>query len=217
MTRSGIESTRRAHAAEAATGWTRTARWLHWSTALAIAVEVPAGFTMAWTYLDGVKGGPLAGLQIRASQVHHTLGMILLFTTLFRLYWRGRHPAPALPSEVSAPGRLLARIVQAALYALLLLIPLSGWAALSALAGGAGFPAPEMWFFGHDGFGPGGIIPHLVAPRPWNDPLGYGLFARAHVWMLWAGGGLLALHIGGAMKHHLLDRTPVLLRMMGRK
>lgn len=217
MTRSAHESAEPAHTAETATLWTRTARWLHWSTALAIAVEAPAGFIMAWTYLDGLKGGPLAGLHIRASQVHHTLGMILLFTTLFRLCWRWRHPAPALPSEVSAPSRLLARAVQGSLYALLLLIPLSGWAALSALAGGTDFPAPELWFFGHDGFGPGGIIPHLVAPRPWNDPLGYGLFARAHVWMLWAGAAVLTLHIGGAVKHHFVERDAVLLRMMGRK
>jgi cytochrome b561 len=217
MNRSAIESVEGVPAAAAATDWTRAARWLHWSTALAIAVEVPAGFAMAWTYLDGLKGGPLAGLHLRASQIHHTLGMILLFTTLFRLYWRWRHPAPALPSGIAASGRLLARSIQAGLYALLLLIPLSGWAALSALAGGADFPAPELWFFAHDGFGPGGVIPHLVAPRPWNDPLGYGLFARAHVWMLWAGGALLAFHIGGAVKHHFVDRNAVLLRMMGRK
>lgn len=216
MTEAGSKIAQGARVDEAPLNWTRTARWLHWSTALAVAVEVPAGFAMAWTYLDGVKGGPLANLHIRASQVHHTLGMILLFTTLFRLYWRWRHRAPAFPSEVTTAGSLIARAVQACLYALLLLLPLSGWAALSALAGGAGFPAPELWFFGHDGFGPGGMIPHLVAPRPWNDPLGYGLFARAHVWMLWAGGGLLVLHIGGAIKHHFLDRNDVLLRMMGR-
>lgn len=200
-------------------GWTRTARWLHWGTALAVLVEVPAGFTMAWTYLDGARGGPLAGLHLRASQVHHTLGMILLLAVLVRLWWRRRHRAPALPAGTGVAGRMAARGVQALLYALLLLLPLSGWAALSALGAGAGYPAPQMWFFGHDGFGPGGLIPHIVAPRPWNAPgfIGYSLFARSHVYMVWAGGILLTLHIGGALKHHFIDRDGVLLRMIGRR
>lgn len=199
--------------------WTPTARRLHWGTALAVLVEVPAGFAMAWTYLDGTRGGPLAWLHLRASQVHHTLGLLLLAAVLFRLFWRWRHRAPALPQGTSPAARVAARGVQALLYALLLLLPLSGWAALSALGSGAGYPAPSLWFFTHDGFGPGGIIPHLVQPRPWNAPglIGYGLFAKAHVYMVWAGGALLLLHIGGALKHHFVDRDGVLARMMGQR
>lgn len=197
--------------------WTPTARRLHWGMALALLVEVPAGFAMAWTYLDGARGGPLAWLHLRASQVHHTLGLLLLATVLFRLFWRWRHRAPALPAGTSMAGRVAARGVQALLYALLLLLPLSGWAALSALGAGAGYPAPEMWFFTHDGFGPGGLIPHLVEPRPWNAPglIGYSLFAKSHVYMVWAGGALLVAHIGGALKHHFIDRDGVMARMAG--
>lgn len=199
-------------------GWTRTARWLHWGTALAVLVEVPAGFAMAWTYLDGVRGGPLAGLHLRASQVHHTLGLLLLASVIVRLWWRWRHPAPALPAQTSHSGAFVARGVQALLYGLLLFLPLTGWAALSALGSGAGYSAPQLWFFTHDGFGPGGLIPHIVTPRPWNAPgiIGYGLFAKAHVYMVWAGGALLALHIAGALKHHFIDRDGVLKRMLGR-
>lgn len=202
----------------APSGWTSTARWLHWGTALAVLVEVPAGFTMAWTYLDGARGGPLAGLHLRTSQIHHTLGLILLLAVLVRLWWRLRHPAPALPRGTSSAARLAARWVQALLYALLLLLPLSGWAALSALGAGGGYPAPELWFFTHNGFGPGGLIPHIVTPRPWNAPglIGYGLFAKAHVYMVWAGGALLLLHIVGALKHQFLNKDGVLSRMLGR-
>ncbi len=204
--------------ATASQGWTRPTRWLHWGTALAILVEVPAGFAMAWTYLDGSRGGPLAWLHLRASQVHHTLGMILLLAVFVRLFWRWRNRAPELPASTGAGARFAARSVQALLYALLLLLPLTGWAALSALGAGAGYPAPQMWFFTHDGFGPGGLIPHIVTPRPWNAPglIGYSLFAKSHVYMVWAGGALLLLHIGGALKHHLIDRDDVLLRMLGK-
>lgn len=199
-------------------GWNCTARWFHWGTALAIFVEVPAGFAMAWTYLDGARGSPLAWLHLRASQVHHTLGLIMLLAVIVRLFWRWRHRAPELPVGTGAGARLAARSVQAALYLLLLVLPLSGWAALSALGAGAGYPAPQMWFFSHDGFGPGGLIPHIITPRPWNAPgiIGYSLFAKSHVYMVWAGGVLLLLHVGGALKHHLIDRDGVLLRMLGR-
>lgn len=204
--------------AEPAQNWTRTARRLHWGMALAIFVEVPVGFTMSWTYLDGASGGPLAWLHLRTSQVHHTLGLILLAAAIGRLIWRWRHPAPPLPAGTSAAARIAARAVQALLYLLLVSLPLSGWAALSALGAGGGYPAPEMWFFTHDGFGPGGLIPHIVTPRPWNAPgiIGYSLFAKSHVYMVWAGGALLLLHIGGALKHHFIDRDGVLQRMMGR-
>lgn len=199
-------------------GWTRTARWLHWGTALAVLVEVPAGFAMAWTYLDGVRGGLLAGLHLRSSQVHHTLGLLLLASVILRLCWRWRHPTPALPAQTSRRGALAARGVQALLYGLLLLLPLTGWAALSALGSGAGYSAPQLWFFTHDGFGPGGMIPHIITPRLWNAPgiVGYGLFAKTHVTMVWAGGALLVLHIAGAVKHHFIDRDGVLKRMLGR-
>ena len=195
--------------------WTRTARLLHWGTALAVLVIVPAGYVMAWTYLDGSKGGPLAWLHIRASQVHHTLGLLILAAALFRLYWRLRHPAPPLPQGTSA---FAPRAVQALLYVLLLALPLTGWAALSSLAGAAGYPAPSMWFFTHDGFGPGGLIPHIVSPRPWNAPglLTYGTFAKTHVYLIWAGGALLLAHIGGALWHHFVRRDNVLRAMLGR-
>lgn len=197
--------------------WTRTARWLHWGTALAILVEVPVGFAMAWTYLDGARGGPLAGVHLRAGQVHHTLGLLLLLTVLVRLWWRFGHRAPALPPQTSRGAAFAARGVQALLYGLLLCLPLTGWAALSALGAGAGYPAPQLWFFTHDGFGPGGLIPHIVEPRPWNAPglVGYSLFARTHVYLVWAGGAVLALHIAGALKHHFINRDGVLRRMMG--
>lgn len=198
------------------TQWTLTARLLHWGTALAVAVEVPAGLVMTWTYLASTKGGEAAEAHIRASQVHHTLGFMLLAATFARIWWRLRHPAPALPEGTGAASRLASRMVQAVLYALLLVLPLSGWAALSAMAGGAGYAAPSIWFFAHDGFAPGGWIPHIVSPRAWNAPglLTYGTFARIHVYGAWIGAGALMLHIAGALHHHFVRRDGVLLRML---
>lgn len=198
--------------------WTRTARLLHWGMALAILVEVPAGFAMAWTY--GSKALETQALHLRASQTHHTLGMLILAAVVFRLFWRWKHGAPGLPSGTPAWQSLAARATQVLMYILLFLIPLSGWAALSAMGAGAGYPAPEMWFFTHDGFGPGGLIPHIVEPHPWNADvlLNYGLFARAHVYMLMLGGVLVAIHGMAALNHHFIRRDGMLRQMWsGRK
>lgn len=195
--------------------WNYTARLLHWGMAIAVLVIVPAGYIMAWTYGPAMKGGPVAALHLRASQVHHTLGLLILAAALFRLLWRLTHRAPA---NLGTRGWLAPRLVHGLLYALLLLLPLTGWASLSSLAEGAGFPAPSLWFFTQDGFGPRGWIPHLVSPKPWNAPglLTYGTFARAHVYFVWAGGALLLLHIAGALWHHFGLRDAVLAGMLGR-
>jgi cytochrome b561 len=194
-------------------GWTRMARLLHWSMALAIAVEVPAGFIMSWTY--AAKDAVGKADHILASQIHHTIGLLLIAVVLIRLYWRWQHPAPPLPADTPRWQAMLARVTQALLYALLLVIPLSGWAALSAMAAGAGYPAPPIWFFTHDGFGPGGIIPHIVPPVAWNAPVlfNFGFFARTHVYGLMLGGVLLVLHGSAALIHHFVRRDDVLRAM----
>lgn len=194
--------------------WNRTARVLHWTMAGAIFVMIPVGYAMTWTYGAAAKGGPLAQVHLRSSQVHHTLGLFILALAVARLCWRFTHRAPPLPDGVRP---LAPRMVQALLYALLLLLPLSGWAALSALGAGAGYSAPSMWFFTHDGFAPGGLIPHIVSPKPWNahGVMTYGTFAHAHVWMIWGGGVLLAAHIAAAMWHHVARHDDVLKAMLG--
>lgn len=198
-------------------GWTRVARWLHWGMALAILVEVPAGYVMAYTYAP--PGGENEALHITASQMHHTIGMLVLAAVLFRLGWRFTHPAPPLPDGLGRFERGAAKAVQALLYALLLVIPLTGWAALSSLADVPGFGATHMWFFAHDGFGPDGLIPRIVEPVPYDGPqfFKYSLFGQSHVWLIYFGGALLALHVLAALRHHYLLRDNVLKAMLGRE
>ena len=196
------------------TRWNGVAKALHWTIALAIVAEVPAGFAMAWSY--SAKDAAGHAWHILTSQIHHTIGMILLAGVIVRLGWRFTHQVPALPHGTGRAATWLAHGVQAALYALLLMIPLTGWGALSALAGGATYPAPSMWFFGHDGFGPGGMIPHLVPALPYDSTalLNYGFFAFSHVYLLMAGAVFLVLHVAGALRHHFVLKDNVLRRML---
>jgi len=193
--------------------WNRVARLVHWGTALAVLVEVPAGFIMTYTYVARDPAGMAA--HLRSSQVHHTLGMALLLAVAFRLVWRISHATPPSPALARRAEVALAAAVQGLLYVLLLAIPLSGWAALSALGAGGGYPAPPLWIFGLDGFGPHGFVPHIVRPVAWNAPvlLNYGLFAKIHVYGLIVGGVVLALHVAGALKQHFVAKTDVLRRM----
>ena len=202
---------------KAVKSWPATLRMLHWGMAIAIAAEVIVGFTMALTFLGAMQGGKVAQLHLRAGQVHHTLGFFLLAAVVWRLVVRLRHAAPADP-DLGVGARIAARAVQGLLYLLMLLLPLSGWAALSALGAGAGYEAPSIWFFTHDGFAPGGMIPHLVVPRPWNAPglLVYSTFAKFHVYAVYTGAVLLSVHIGAALYHHFWRRDRVLARMAGR-
>jgi cytochrome b561 len=196
-----------------ATGWNSIARLLHWGTALAIAVEVPAGFVMSWTYAAKDLQGMAA--HLRSSQIHHTLGLLLILAVVFRLVWRISHASPLPPAGSSRFEVALAAALQGLLYLLLLAIPLSGWAALSSMAAGAGYPAPPLWFFTSDGFGPDGFIPHIVKPVAWNAPVlfNFGFFAKMHVWGLMLGGAVLALHVAGALKQHFVAKSDVLRRM----
>lgn len=197
-------------------GWTRVARWLHWGMALAILVEVPAGYIMAWTY--GPEGDENMFVHITASQIHHTTGMLIFAAVLFRLGWRFTHPAPPMPADASRLERALAHSVQFMLYGLLILIPITGYSAISTLADVAGFGPTHIWFFGHDGFAPDGMIPRLLPALPYDSPklLTYSLFGPAHVWLVYFGGALLSLHILAALRHHFVLQNNILRRMMGR-
>lgn len=199
------------------TGWTRTARWLHWGTAIAILVEVPVGYVMARTYGPGGVG--YEDLHITASQIHHTIGLLMIAAFFFRAGWRIAHPAPPLPATVGPWEARLAGIVAFLLYSLLLLIPLSGWLALSSLADVQGIGPTQIWFLTHDGFGPGGQIPRLLPAVPYDSDhwYRYSTWGAAHRYMIYAGGLLLVLHIGAALRHHVLLRDNVMNRMLGRE
>lgn len=194
-----------------ARGWGGIARLLHWGMAVLLAIEVPAGFVMTRTY--AATDPRLAAWHHIGANVHHTLGLILLLLAGGRGLWRLFGEAPAAIG--TRLERRAARSAHGLLYALLLLVPLSGWAAVSSLRPSAQFPNP-LWVFGRDGFGPGGWMPHLVPPVAWDAATvwRYSTFGATHRWLLNAGAGLLLLHVAAALRHHFLLRDDTLRRMI---
>ena len=167
----------------------RRLRLLHWTTALLVAAQAGLALTNALVY----ERRPV--LAETVVQAHLSIGVVIFALTLLRLAVRATTVCPALPDDMAPPMRFAAHAVHAALYVLLLILPLSGYVKLAAL----GF---EITVFG-------------LMPLP-ALPVGPDLAALArstHTGAAIALGILLTGHIGAAVFHKLLMGTPVLRRM----
>lgn len=185
-----------------ATAWGLPARLFHWVMAAMIAVQVPLGFRMNAVYNElTANGGGDWGQLLTISQIHHTMGFLILILAAARLAWRTTGPTPGMPAGFAAYQRMLARLTHVFLYALLFLFPLSGWAALSAYEGE--FP---IYFFGFDG------MPRIV-PQADGTHAPYEFYAEIHETCWKVGAGILGLHVAGALWHHFVLRDNVLTRM----
>lgn len=90
---------------------------IHWTVALLISLDFVLGLTVdnfprSWT-----------GAVINA---HALVGLAVLGLTFMRLWWRLRHRPPDYPSDFSLLVRRMSHLVQSALYALMLAVPVIG-------------------------------------------------------------------------------------------
>ena len=74
--------------------------------------------------------------------IHKSLGIAILVLALIRLAVRLRYGAPALPADMPEPMKLAAHMSHYALYALMIGMPMLGWAMLPAAARGH-LPSPN--------------------------------------------------------------------------
>ena len=102
----------------------RVARLLHWT----IVVLIIAQFVIAWTMPDIGRGTVPAGLIAR----HLSVGTAILAVMLIRVAWRLTHSEPPPPVSLAPPLQLLSRATHIMLYALLVALPLLGWANASS-------------------------------------------------------------------------------------
>lgn len=171
------------------TRWGALSQLLHWLMAALIGVQIGLGLAGADLPLGMSKLATLAR--------HKSLGLTILALALIRLAWRALNPTPALPGGLKAYERRLALGTHAALYALLIALPLTGWIMSSA----RGFPV--SWFNLVQ-------LPNLVAPRPAL----YHAMVLTHVVLAVALGLTLILHVAAAIRHHFVLRDEVLRRML---
>jgi cytochrome b561 len=177
----------------------RPARWsgpiitLHWTAGAIILALIALGWVMVYGGLD-------AAATFDLYQWHKSLGFAALALTAARLAARF---AGASPPAAASPRweRRLAAFTQMALYALAIVAIASGWVVVSA----SPLPIPTRFF---NLF----VIPNIAPP----DPSLFAAATLAHEVAAWSIAGLVALHVAGALKHHLVDRDDVLRRMLPR-
>ncbi len=107
-------------------GYHWLSKTFHWLTALAVLGMICIGWWMT--------GLALGLFKLQVYTWHKWIGLTVLALTLLCLLWRRRVPPPDLPDTIAPWERKLAPLVHWSLLALLLAMPISGWAMNSAAA-----------------------------------------------------------------------------------
>ena len=214
---------------DSADRYSRIAILLHWAIALLILTNLVVGY-----FMEGLTG------PTRRSVIgfHVSSGMTILALTAVRVLWRLTHDPPPYPPGMRGWERHAASMVHVALYVMMVAMPLSGWALLSAnpppgSAGAAALaeararpdasaaearrrPAPStrlIW----------GLIP--MRPIHVFEQLGATADGAAgqkvlhdeivhwHTLGSFLIIGLLLLHLAGALKHQFMDGQSSFARM----
>ncbi len=170
-----------------ATRYTPIAIVLHWLLALAIVGAFGVGLYM--TEL------PFSPARLKLYNWHKWAGVTILALSALRLLWRLTHRPPA-DAPMPAWQARAAHATHHLLYVLFFAVPLAGWAYSSA----AGYPI--VWF---------GVLP-LPDFVP-KDPGLADTFKLLHKLSAYGLALLVLAHVGGAIKHHFIDRDGLLARM----
>lgn len=165
------------------------AKTLHWLTFVLLLASFGIGLSMV--------GLPLSPRKLQVYSWHKWIGVTVFLVTVLRLGWRLADPPPPLPFSVPRWQRIGTRLSHAALYAILITMPISGWLMSSAL----GLQTVYL------GLVP---LPDLVAP---NRPLGETLLS-VHQGLAVTLALLISVHVAAAAYHHIVARDDVLRRML---
>lgn len=173
----------------AGTGYTGTAKTLHWLILALLIVQ----FAVAWT-MPNIGRNTQPGTLIN---LHFSVGVLILTIAIVRLAWRVTHGEPA-PEDGLPPWQVVsARVLHWLLYLLLFVVPILGWANASY----RGFP---IVMFGLE-------LPKLVATHAssWGWTGDIHAFLATYVML-----ALVGLHVLAALYHYFVRRDGVLQRML---
>jgi cytochrome b561 len=170
--------------------YSTAARRFHWWTVLLLAVQVPIGLFM-------VRYGAATDFAAPTGQLydaHKLIGLTILLLALARLGYRLTHGAPADEPSLEPWEKVVSHITHWAIYALIIIVPLLGWLAIS--------------YYGP--FEPFGIkLPALASQ---DDAKATKVFFL-HMAAAYALIVLLGMHVGGALMHYVIKKDGVLARM----
>lgn len=163
------------------------ARALHWLLAVLIIAAI----------VIGLAHDPLGEIVSGVMGVHKSIGLTVLALSVLRLILRLTNRPPALPATMSAFQQRLTHGAHWFFYALMILVPLTGWIMSSAGT------RPLNWFGLFD-------VPKFAVTR---GDLIADISGEGHE-VLGIAFGVLALgHIGAALWHQFLLRDNLMARM----
>jgi cytochrome b561 len=167
----------------------RITRLLHWIAA-ALVLLAWALMEMKDLFPKGSEGRRIVAL------LHYDTGLLAFALLVPRLPWRWLHPVAELDAALWM--KRIAAATKAALYALLLLVPLSGLAVLQAKGDAAAFlglPLPDLF---------SALAPYRKAVKEVHEVLSNSLLVLA------------GAHAAAALWHHFAMGDATLARMLGR-
>ncbi len=164
------------------------AKFFHWLTLALIATQ----YAIGWLMPDVHRGPPVVWTNL-----HMSVGFLILLTILLRFVWRGAVGVPHMEPGVPAWQGLAAHALHLGLYVIVVFFVFTGWAMVSY----HGWPITFFWLF---------PMPALWAK---GDATARA-FAHLHGTMVWVLLGAVALHVLAALYHHIFLKDRTLLRML---
>jgi len=165
------------------------ARAFHWLVVAMLVVQYSVALLLAH-FLPKSAEDSLA-------EWHFSMGSSVCVVMLARLAWRLTHTPPPPPTDLSTGLRVLSRATHWTFYAVLILLPVLGWAAASAYGSHVHLA---------------GLIPlPLLVSK--DDPFGKAM-QTVHPAIAITLLAVIALHIAGALYHAFIKRDGVLQRML---
>ena len=169
----------------------------HWTMAALVV------FQLFWGWWMGRL--PVGGHKVAAYDLHYAVGVVMLVLILGRAGWRAFAPEPINDADKPGWESVAAHITHYLFYACLLGLPLSGWLMVSAtaretdlaLAGVARWPLLPLHELTR------GRLWAIEAVAEW---IHWGLVATLLL--------LIPIHVGGALKHQVVDRDDVMHGML---
>ena len=161
----------------------KNSKIIHWLMAVVIIGLLGSGVFMA----NFIAGD--ASYRGDVYHIHKSFGVVALFLIIIRVINRIKNTPPTLPESIKKIEQTLAHIGHNALYALMLLMPLSGY----LMSNSYGYQVKLFSI----------TMPDLVAK---NYDLG-AIFSGAHQYLGYLMVAVLVAHIAGALKHRYFDEN----------
>jgi cytochrome b561 len=175
------------------------AKWLHWVMAVWVLATCTTIYYLTWRHSEF----PLPGLNY-----HKVLGFSLLLPLSIRICWRFISPAPRLPDNIPVWQKRLSHVSHFGLYALLLVMPVSGYL---GNGGGVDYGFFRIPAFSNTELGVWTLQTLGMTYAQWDlffDRFHYGVVGPYVL------STFVVVHVGAAVYHHFVQKDDVLVRML---